>query len=306
MTTIASLLVLTVLLSHSAFASIADLSVKWQKSTIEVCWGTNSHLPLTPIQPKHLNPDETFENGQAQDFDKEAIKRAITLNYNFKNIGIEFIGWENCDKNREQVTEDVVLFLNNKLSAGTTESRASVGQVPDPQKKSFVLIRKLSIKSANFLTPDEHLPFISLHEFGHLLSLRHEDIHPLSPNRRNETVSAHVKLFGNYDPMSLMSYRFMDTLMAITGTLFKLDSKNKITSESTWKWSFPQSFMFTTEHLSDLMDPKFVKDNRVTMLSSTPETRKFSFYIKSSEQDLQTLRCVYIENCEDSELQGNK
>jgi hypothetical protein len=270
------------------------MSVRWDKQSIEVCWGKNVHLPLTRIKPEHLNSDEQFFNNQEND--KKIIKDAIVSNYNFDSTGIELTGWRNCDDNPGHVNEDVILLLN---SAGkydeTSDSRASIGK--NSNKKSFVLIRKLSVAKANFLKPDEHLKFISLHEFGHLLGLRHEDSHPEAPIRSQEALSENVLILSGYDSMSVMSYRFMDTMMGITGHLFKLDPTNKVTPEETWKWNFPQSQMFALSRFSDILAPSFLDDSRVAFLSQTEDLRRFSLAIAPSDKDLKTLRCAYIENC---------
>lgn len=286
-----AILISAFLLAGSAHASIIDLVNKWDRRSVEVCWGTSKHLPLTLIEKKHLNENEKFVNDQ--EADKETIQKIITTNYSIDHAGIELVGWNNCDENSDSVKEDVILFLNTAGTySDTSESRASIGKVND--KKSFVLIRKLSLSRANFFTPDEHLKFISLHEFGHLLGLRHEDGHPEAPIRSTEMYAENIKILNGYDSMSVMSYRFMDTMMGITGHLFKLDPTNKVMSESTWKWNFPQSQMLAWGRYSDVLDQAFLDDSRVELLSNSGNTRRFSLAIEPSDKDLKTLRCAYL------------
>ncbi len=131
----------------------------WQQKRISTCF-TKAETKIRDIGVlrTHIHnwtPDE-----------KETLQRLLAQEYSLKRTGIEFTGFENCD---DDPKADIVLF--KARNGGLLGGQASVG----PKRKGF--LEGYPLARGYVLLYDLNLTNIT-HEFGHVLGLQHEHLHP--------------------------------------------------------------------------------------------------------------------------------
>lgn len=232
-----TLLALTLLFAVKSMAafSLADASFKWNKSSLLVCWGKINVIPAGPLNPvKKLNPqDFTYLNED----DKFAIQKKIQEEFTVDKVGIEFVGWQNCESTKKY---DIVLVGIDRIESSyrgpfipmglatigtaTLTDSATSKKIKRPRgQPGFVLLKKTQSEESipTSMNSDDKLLFTALHEFGHSAALRHEHAQSggvKDPNcsKRYMIISDAVRennktaqAYGRYDSHSIMNYCYV-------------------------------------------------------------------------------------------------
>lgn len=137
--------------------SVVEPYVKWNKSSIKVCWGDATYIDQISLIDADIISDKnkiiSGSNNDSTSEYKEQIKKIIQQEYQLKKVGIEFIGWEKCplptDENFKSI--DLVLLIKTspplfsfnwfkEFLSGTIYGEANIGQngyyatIPDLEK----------------------------------------------------------------------------------------------------------------------------------------------------------------------------
>ena len=224
----------------STFASeqsIAEPLVKWQKSELQVCFSPN-------LDGKAFTLEE-----------QEVIKSALVREYTAEKTGAYFMGFKLCKKGNH-LSADVTVMPFENLKNGTPQNKylgltSGIGQDGHAEMsmqwnfikgtftqkigiyergKNKVVVRMVSGRPfEGGMQPLQVLELTALHEFGHVLGLRHEHARREAPYDLNckvmetelseEEYSTTVH-FGNYDPNSIMNYCWMQFMMQSGGVIY--------------------------------------------------------------------------------------
>lgn len=198
---------------------------RWNKKEISVCLGNYEDLRQTRFNDlDYIEPDEILTSS-SKDF--VLIKETIIKEYDQNEVGVKFVGWKKCSGN-----SDVVFVLANSQNLPYA-GRAPIGQysrvveyknefgfvLDNNQGKTYVLINIDSLENYPSDVRITDIKSIAIHEFGHLLGLRHEHARPESLKDPlyplpdcEETVGKTAKKSGSYDPYSIMNYQLSDYL----------------------------------------------------------------------------------------------
>lgn len=303
------LLVLHIILSASAQASVAEPQSAWKKKSVKVCWGSpldaeRADLPkLSKLMIEH-SEYESFTSS-----DKRQVQETITREYNLKNTGIELVGWEDCE---ESDSSEVIVFsedltkppkhLTDLMFVASYHGCSSIGdESPGSLLKRFVHIKKLPDYQLK-LTSAQALDVIALHEFGHLVGLRHEHARRLDamedPNCYTqgigliEAMGTSAKLYSVYDPNSIMNYCHAYSLMNKTGNDFYVDDLSDVSLRvGGGQYAFgPSSVQFKFSP----NDVNFTDDALVTKAEDQAlKAIRFEVKIGLSKSDRHALKCMY-------------
>jgi hypothetical protein len=299
-----SLIGAAILLS-SAFA-LADIPVEsrvaWSKKSIRVCFGNNQHRNATFAI--HDNSD-FVEYSKDQ---KKWIKEIITQEYKVSEVGIEFVGWQNCDA---KVSNTDVVILRTEPQAPETEGsyterggRATIGErgnsmsttnasnvtihsyeKGDPNYLNFVILNT-RMGSEKKIGAENYIKITALHEFGHTAGLRHQHVKlkeaMLDENckRRKDLKLSQEDIFastiftGPYDSNSIMNYCYFNLLVD-----HGLSFKEKSLSGTPMVLTDPT--LYTTKSI----DPAW--------LSKKPRVQ-IDVRIGFSALDKHALKCLYV------------
>jgi hypothetical protein len=232
-------------------ASLTEPITKWSKNNLSVCFGGPREWGKSRVWDKYgLRFSETPRNDEAIEFtqdEKNLIISAVNSNFTHKNTGLHFTGWSDC---RDNGTYDIYIFRihNEKFSGQATigfksesvfdRSFSHYIRNPSILRKEYVLLNT-DISSHNIkISRHEFLAQTALHEFGHVAGLRHEEARfdhaKIDPNCMKtgdlaypeafqymiEKEGSSSKSFSVYDPNSIMSGCFLNTLRRFTGLSF--------------------------------------------------------------------------------------
>jgi hypothetical protein len=258
---------LSAVLLFSSSLALADIPVEshvaWSKRSVRVCFGNNEHRNATLA----INDNSDFiEYTKDQ---KKWIKEIITQEYKLSEVGIEFIGWEDCDKTASktdvvilrtepQVPEGEGMFLEKGGRAtigerGNAMSSISASNVTvhsyekgDPQYLNFVILNTRTAKEKR-IGIENYIKITALHEFGHTGGLRHQHVNlkqALADENckrtkdlklSQEDIFSTTVFTGPYDNNSIMNYCYFN-LLVDNGLSFKeksLDKTPMVLSDST-------------------------------------------------------------------------
>lgn len=285
------LLLLTSFCSLSAMAgsfSVGELSAKWNKLAVTVCWLDDEALNRAEYAEGTLRRiGNTSSFIKAPDDLKANIKSLVNSEYTIDKTGIHFAGWESC---KDTPSYDVqILVVNDKMIAGGT---ASLGRLADLNKdyalvnehqKGFVRLNLYDTPKLK-ITSVESVLSTALHEFGHLAGLRHE--HVQSPsiicNLNFERPGTKTSTFSAYDPSSLMDYCLISLVEIHLGKNFYVTT-GTVTS-------LPKS-------LPSIAYDKVKKYTDETIFTKTQVNENLMEYkVRTglSKGDVHGLRCMYV------------
>jgi len=295
------LLFLITLLSNQplAQASLTEPITKWSKNNLSVCFGGPREWGKSRVWDKYgLRFSETPRNDEAIEFtqdEKNLIISAVNSNFTGENTGIHFTGWSDC---RDNETYDIYIFRihNEKVHGQATigfKSESVFGRSfshyirnPEISRKEYVLLNT-DISNYNIkISRHEFLAQTALHEFGHVAGLRHEEARfdhaKIDPNCLKtgdlaypeayqfmiEKEGSSSKSFSGYDPNSIMSHCFLNTLRRFTGLAF----------------SYPQNEV----------SPINLQDKTLIETQVVGNTIQAKIKISLSSLDKHSLKCLYV------------
>ena len=169
-----------------------------------------------------------FTGKKFTDAEKKGMRTAVTNAYTLENAKVEFVGWEVCP---ELISKGTVLLFSfdNEFGAGGTASFIGTQKIidnglyeKDPEGNPTVTINIPGImsKERNICnrTQEACVGATIIHEFGHILGLAHEHIHPkrdkecsnwLKDNPADQTFDSSYEKLGTYDGKSVMNYCYL-------------------------------------------------------------------------------------------------
>jgi hypothetical protein len=290
----------------SSFAAMAadmkmispfEPKVAWSQASVKVCWGNETHKNQTQAV------SDKFEFLAYTTQQKKWIKDIITKEFNIKEVGIEFTGWQDCP---ERVDSEVVIFriqpqITEQADGSFSETggRATIGnkgrvvQTIDATTK----VAKASYESSHLhylnyvvintraaderrMDEENYIKTLALHEFGHTAGLRHAHIRlteaKADPNcervsgikLNEEPVFASTRFAGAYDFNSIMNYCYINVLISRTGLSFRAKSP---------------------EHVIKLTDQTLYNSKVVN-----EKKQDYRVRIGLSQLDKKALKCMYV------------
>lgn len=153
-----ALLPLLFLVMHSTHAGVI-WKYPWQTKKISTCFAKEEKQ----IRDIGVLRTHIF-NWSAEE--KETLKALLAQEYSIERTGIEFGGFKDCE---EFPKADIVLF--KARDGGLLGGQASIGPKRKgyvagyPEVRGYVLLYELNLTNVT-------------HEFGHVLGLQHEHLHP--------------------------------------------------------------------------------------------------------------------------------
>lgn len=191
---------------------------KWNKPSVEVCWGTieefvsANHSLGVKIDAQDLEP-------LPRDIQK-MIQTKIQSQYTLQKTGIEFTGWKICSQSPQA---DIIMYATSfyKDEKENLFGSADIGMADKDLKskrdrKGFIFLNK--VEGSKEISSNEKLLLTAVHEFGHAAGLRHEHIRLGADKDENcdqrileygelvSEINATAQYVGKYDPESVMNY----------------------------------------------------------------------------------------------------
>lgn len=197
-----SKLFITFTASFISLTASAGISIKlpWNKAEISVCFagkGTTTRL-------------ENVEKGFAdwKDDQMDLIQKALESEYTLERTGYAFVGFQRCQKNEKM---DVVILRKPTTSpyAFKAAATATVGVQGIPPVKDYSHARGLVVFTSSGLNKTA-----IVHEFGHVIGLKHEHEHPEAYNEAQTRCRFYNKknvindnfIYTKFDEGSVMNY----------------------------------------------------------------------------------------------------
>ena len=252
---------------------------------------------------------EHSEYGSLSELDKLQVKESITSEYNLAQTGIELVGWNDC--NQDDVS-DVIVFSEDQTKAPkhftdlslvpTYHGCSSIGdESPGSLLKRFVLIKKLPDHQLK-ITSAQALEVTALHEFGHLLGLRHEHARRFDAGQDVncytqgialiEAMGKTAKQYAAYDPNSMMNYCFDFSLMNKTGIDFYVDGLSEVNLNVVNLDGY--FYQNASQKRFNVNEVSFTDDSLVTKTKDVSlNAIHYQVKIGLSKGDRHTLRCMY-------------
>lgn len=153
-----ALLPLLFLVMNSTHAGVV-WKYPWQTKKISTCF-TRAEAKIRDIGVLRTEIHDWSSE------EKETLKQLLSQEYSIERTGVEFVGFKDCDAHPQA---DIVLF--KARNGGLLGGQASVG----PKRKGYV--EGYPNARGYVLLYDLNLTNVT-HEFGHVLGLQHEHLHP--------------------------------------------------------------------------------------------------------------------------------
>lgn len=220
-----------------ANSSVYEPEVLWQKAAIKYCYVDKERLiKKTSFDRKSYD----FALAKIPQSYRENLDQVVQEQFNPRDTIIHFVGGQDCSK--APSSDIYIIPVQPKIGKSTKKripyGKASVGYFgkvvyPNMFKREFKTVRSfskhyvlLNLKPVQYnhqtnIFFEESLPYVLLHELGHILSFRHEhgrDEMQEDPNcnkfkSRQETMSETAKISGAYDPFSIMNYCYVHAII---------------------------------------------------------------------------------------------
>lgn len=186
------------LLTFFSFAIQAGVIWKypWQKKNLTTCYAK------AEAEIRNIGALRTHIFNWSEE-EKETLERLLAQEYSRSRTGISFSSFKDCE---QSPNSDIVLF--KARNGGLLGGQASIG----PKRKGYV--EGFPSAHGYVLLYDLNLTNVT-HEFGHVLGLQHEHLHPEAfdedPNCLRRILNAPAKLsehytYTPYNRTSIMNY----------------------------------------------------------------------------------------------------
>lgn len=209
--------ILALTITSFASAGVVVGNNKWNKSEVIVCWavkgseyhGCNGELHKHPFDNHALLSKKSLQKY------RDLIKETVTNEFKKDVVGISFVGWEECPRyvDISSVADAMISLKVGRDSKANFGGGSDVGMCSN-QGSRFLRIPTLGFSlyvgkwDKNYSFEDK-IKIGTLHEFGHLAGLLHEDYIVDSPDT---IIERNANIIGEYNPMSVMSYDFMNVV----------------------------------------------------------------------------------------------
>lgn len=265
-----------------AFSGVIDELHKWDKPEVKVCWavqGTKFHNCRGDFYT-HPSDNHALSQSELKKY-RDFIKETVTGEFKRDVVGISFVGWSECPVGVEvgRVADAMISLSVDNDSDGNFGGGSNVGRC-DAKASDYRGVPVLGLtlylgKWDKKLSFKDLIKLSSLHEFGHLAGLHHEDYIPEWPDYIEKLKA---KTVGGYNSASVMSYEFLG-LVRDHGLEFTVEQLHEYDRRLLGEW----------------------KNNPPSVTIS--EQGKITVGTKLSSGDIQSLRCLYrMDKC----VRGNK
>ena len=225
-------------LTHAAISGVISSNHKWDKTEVRVCWavkGTVYH-DCDGNSHKLANTNHALSTSELQKY-KDLIRDTVNSEFQKDTVGFSFVGWKECPANIEiGFVADALISINVER-----DRKANFGGGSNVGKCKADAAKYLGIPSIGFsmyvgkwnkpVRFEDRIKLNSLHEFGHLAGLIHEDYIPESPEWIREQKA---EIITGYNPISVMSYEFLDQI-DLYGLSFTTKQLNQRRLLGVWK-----------------------------------------------------------------------
>jgi hypothetical protein len=176
---------------------------QWEKRSLRVCWREDQSVEASPYFIRDYGAEAASKLIPPPLWVKEIVRNAVTREYRQERVGIDFVGWERCQR---AVAADIqLLFASHpeaslRLVSQPADARVGAGgrsshlgrehvesgeispalswEEPLYLYFSYYTDRKLlgrdPIKEGVPEYASKQLSFLAIHEFGHMVGLIHE------------------------------------------------------------------------------------------------------------------------------------
>lgn len=191
---------LTILATHSAFAGVSSY-LAWDKESIKVCFaGKGTEVKFPGVKNGFANWNEK---------QKSNIEDILTKEFTPERTGYHFVGFTDCEDGNNY---DVIILRKPNYSplALTVKGFASVGRSFAMPVKNFKTVRGLVVFTATGIGNYSTI----VHEFSHILGLKHEHDHPDAREQAQswcmdytqDTTRQNFNIYTAFDEVSVMNY----------------------------------------------------------------------------------------------------
>lgn len=225
------------LLNFSVHSSVYEPEVLWQKKAIKYCYVDKKRL-IRKTSFKRKTHDYALAE-IPRDL-REVLDQVVQDQFNPSDTIVHFVGGADCSK---EPSSDLYIIPVVPKEGKSNKRRipygkASVGYFgrvvfetmykkefktqPDG-KKHFVLLnlKPVQYKHEKSIAYEDALPYVLLHELGHILSFKHEhgrdemkeDANCEALKGKQEKMSETANLSGDYDPFSIMNYCYIHSII---------------------------------------------------------------------------------------------
>jgi len=299
---------------------IIEPLVSWTKQSIHVCWRNG------------VDQDPAFVKNDFNNIKKQAVREIVQQEYTIERVGIEFVGWENCNELKPgtfdfEIIQDhfaapsnpTVKYYRDQSVEGmaflgegggcyritehdpfSEQPKVSVGYYrrnSKPEKKVYLMFFEMNDVFENSFTSIKRLQSTALHEFGHVAGLRHEHIHPEAMNDSN------CKYMGTdftvsektYDTTRIVSEYDPNSIMNYCW-LAALDAKGLVMGElpNVVDDSLYEQVNRVEVTKKTVYTGKKPHQKKKTVTVKTPVT-EYRFRVGLSERDVMALQALYLK-----------
>jgi hypothetical protein len=225
------------LFSSPALTSVYEPEVLWQKKAIKYCYVDKKRL-IRKTSFKRKKHDYTLAKIPVNL--RKTLDQVVQEQFNPSDTIVHFVGGADCSKDRSSDLYIIPVVPKERKSnkRRIPYGKASVGYFgrvvfenmykkefksqPDG-KKHFVLLnlKPVQYKYEENIAYEDALPYVLLHELGHILSFKHEhgrdemkeDANCEVIKSKQGKMSETSKLSGDYDPYSIMNYCYLHSII---------------------------------------------------------------------------------------------